>query len=138
MTKAAYPVPREDADNAAFLDAWRNGRLLLQSCDTCGKVIFYPRPLCPYCWSDRIVSFEAKGTGRIVSYSLVYRPNDPAFNDDVPIVLAEVELAEGASLIARIVECQPEHVRSGRAVELPALSTRLRYPLPVFRLVTNE
>ena len=31
---------------------------------------------------------EASGKGRIVSYSLVYRPNDPAFNDEVPIILA--------------------------------------------------
>lgn len=138
MTKASYPAPREDADNAEFLEAWRNGRFLIQSCGACGKSIFYPRPLCPYCWSDRIASREASGEGRIVSYSLVHRPNDPAFNDEVPIVLAEVELAEGASLIARIVDCRPEDVGSGRAVELPPASTCIRYPLPVFRLAGDE
>ncbi len=134
MTKAPYPAPREDADNAAFLAAWREGRLLLQSCGACGRSIFYPRPICPHCWSDRISSREASGKGRIVSYSLVHRPNDPAFNDEVPIVLAEVELAEGASLLARIVDCRPEDVASGRAVELPPRPVCARYPLPVFQL----
>lgn len=138
MTKAPYPAPREDADNAGFLDAWRHGRLLIQSCGSCGKSIFYPRPMCPHCWSDRIESREASGKGRIVSYSLVYRPNDPAFNDEIPIVLAEVELAEGASLIARIVDCLPEDVGSGRTVELPPRPSCTRYPLPVFQLARDE
>ena len=137
MTRAPYPAPREDADNAEFLAAWRRGRLLLQSCGACGRSIFYPRPICPHCWSDRVDSREASGRGRIISYSLVYRPNDPAFNDEVPIVLAEVELAEGASLIARIVDCRPEDVHSGHAVELPPRPACARYPLPVFRLATE-
>jgi uncharacterized OB-fold protein len=138
MTKVSYPAPREDADNAAFLDAWRQGRLVVQSCAVCSRSIFYPRPMCPHCWSDRIESHEASGRGRIVSYSLVHRPNDPSFNDEVPIVLAEIELDEGASLIARIVDCRPEDVRSGRAVELPPRSACTRYPLPVFQLTRGE
>lgn len=138
MTKASYPAPREDADNAAFLNAWRQGRLVVQSCAACGKSIFYPRPICPHCWSDRVESREASGKGRIVSYSLVLRPNDPAFNDEVPIVLAEVELSEGVSLIARIIDCDAGDVRSGRPVELPSKATCARYPLPVFQLAGGE
>lgn len=129
----AYPVPREDADNAAFLAGWRAGRLVLQACQDCGRTFFYPRPVCPHCWSDAIADRTASGRGHIVSYSLVHRPNDPAFNDEVPIMLAEVALAEGTSLIARIVECAPEELRSGLPVELPAADVCARYPLPVFR-----
>ena len=138
MTKTPYPAPREDSDNAAFLDAWRQGRLVVQFCAGCARSIFYPRPMCPYCWSDRIETRAASGRGRIVSYSLVHRPNDPSFNDEVPIVLAEVGLDEGVSLIARIVNCRPEEVRSGRVVELPPRSTCERYPLPVFHLTREE
>jgi len=137
MTKPSYPSPREDADNAVFLSNWRQGRLVIQSCVACGKSIFYPRPMCPYCWSDRIETREASGRGRIVSYSLVQRPNDPAFNDEVPIILAEVELTEGVSLIARIVDCDAQAVRSGRQVKLPVKATCIRYPLPVFQLAED-
>lgn len=134
MTKLSYPMPREDADNAAFLEGWREGRLVIQSCLACGKAFFYPRAFCPHCWSDRIESRPAKGKGRIVSYSLVHRPNDPAFNNEVPIALVEVELEEGAILIARIVGVQSEHIRSGLAVEVPPPEVATSYPLPVFRL----
>ncbi len=138
MTKPSYPAPREDADNAAFLSGWRQGRLMIQLCADCGKSIFYPRPMCPYCWSARVEAHEANGRGRIVSYTLVYRPNDPAFNDQIPIVLAEVELVEGASMIARIVDCHVDEVRSGRSVQLPTRATCERYPLPVFQLAEAD
>lgn len=134
MSKAHYPQPREDADNTAFLSAWREGRLLIQCCESCGRAIFYPRPMCPHCWSDTISSRPADGRGTVVSYSLVHRPNDAAFDNEVPIILAEVELVEGASLIARIVDCDASEVRSGRAVAVLPAGVCARYPLPVFHL----
>ena len=134
MSKPSYPKPREDADNAAFLAAWRNGELLIQHCNGCGKSVFYPRPICPHCWSDRLENRRATGRGKIVSYSLVHRPNDPAFKDEVPIVLAEVALAEGALILARLVSCDAAKVTSGLAVVLPPPDVCARYPLPVFHL----
>lgn len=137
MTTPAYPQPREDADNRAFLTAWRNGRLVIQTCSACRKSIFYPRPMCPHCWSTELADVGASGHGTIVSYSVIWRPNDPAFNDEVPILLAEVALAEGASMIARIIDTTPERVRSGLAVTLPPPEVGARYPLPVFRLASG-
>jgi uncharacterized OB-fold protein len=69
---------------------------------------------------------------RIVSFSLVYRPNHPSFNEEIPIVLAEIELREGVSLIARVVCDEPQGVRSGMAVRLLAGERARRYPLPTF------
>ena len=128
----AYPQPREDADNTAFLTGWREGRLVLQRCRHCERVFFYPRPMCPHCWSDRLSDEVASGRGTVVSYSAIERPNDPAFNAEVPILLAEVETEEGATLLARIVECPREVVRSGLAVVVPPPEIATRYPLPVF------
>jgi len=98
MTKSPYPVPREDADNAEFLEAWRSGRLLLPTMQLLRQVDLLSAAAVVRI-AGRTASRAARraAEGRIVSYSLVYRPNDPAFNDEVPIVLAEVELAEGAS-----------------------------------------
>ena len=126
-----YPRPHEDADNRPMLEAWREGRLVVQRCGRCGAAASYPRPLCPKCWSDRLAFEEASGHGEIVAWSLVHRPNHESFIAETPIVLAEVALPEGTSLIARVV-CAPEAVRSGAAVELVADPDR--YPLPTFRL----
>lgn len=130
-----YPVPHEDEDNRGFLAAWREeGRLVLQKAARGGRPFFYPRPICPYTGSDELVSVAASGRGRIVSYSFVLRPNHPAFNDEVPIVLAEIELEEGASLLGRIVGDDTGRIASGLAVELLPPEAGKRYPLPVFRL----
>lgn len=138
MSAAAYPQPREDTDNAPMLAAWKRGRLGLQHCGDCESAIFYPRPICPNCWSDNLIWRDASGRDTIVSYTLVYRPNHESFNTEVPIVLAEITLAEGASMIARIL-CDASAVRSGLAVALTQdQATIARYPLPVFELLESS
>lgn len=131
---SSYPQPRRDRDNAVFLDGWAEGRLLLQRCRRCGNAFFYPRPICPSCWSADLVHEASAGRGRIVSWSAVERPNDLAFNGEIPILLAEVALDEGATLLARIVDCTRGSIRSGAAVVLPPVEVARRYPLPVFHI----
>jgi uncharacterized OB-fold protein len=117
-----------------MLTAWRReGILLLQRCQDCGAAIFYPRSVCPHCWSPRLAWFRAAGTGRVVSFSRVHRGLPEAFQPDAPIVLAEVALAEGALMIARVVASAPEEVASGMAVRLVAREDAARFPLPTFR-----
>ena len=128
---ARYPRPLVDADNRAMLEAWREGRLVVQRCAECGRAASYPRPLCPHCWSERLGFEAASGRGRIVAWSLVHRPNHESFFAEAPIVLAEIALPEGTSVIARVV-AEPESVRSGRPVEI--VPEPERYPLPTFRL----
>lgn len=131
---ADYPRPYEDEDNAKFLSGWREGRLYLQQARSGGPLFFYPRPICPYTGSDDLVWKEVSGRGRLVSFSVVMRPNHPSFNDEVPIILAEIELEEGAGLLARIVQADPARVKSGVQVELLPMPEAARYPLPTFRL----
>ena len=128
----SYPRPQEDLDNHAFLEAWRHGHLILQTCDDCGRCFFYPRPLCPHCWSDRITWSELPGNGEVVSFSLIHRPNHSSFFDEAPIVLAEIRIANGVALLARVVGASPTAVRTGMPVRLVRQPDR--YPLPTFEL----
>lgn len=134
MTREAspYPQPQADGDNAEMLKGWRDGRLLLRSCGGCGLAFFYPRPLCPYCWSTDLAWKPTAGTGTVVSFSCIHRPNHPSFLDEVPIVLAEIRLTEGLPLLARIVGGDAGAVHSGMAVSLVPLPEAGRYPLPTF------
>lgn len=129
----AYPQPQADRDNEAFLAAWREGRLLLQSCGNCGRSFFYPRPLCPHCWSDALSWKPVPGRGEVVSFSLIHRSNHQSFFGEVPIVLAEVRVAEEVTLLTRIVSVNPGSVRSGMAVRLVLTPEAGRYPLPTFQ-----
>ncbi|MDF2810082.1 MAG: hypothetical protein K0S56_1113 [Microvirga sp.] len=133
--KPDYPRPQEDEDNRPLLNGWREGRLMLQQSRSGGPFFFYPRPICPYTGSTDLIWAEASGRGRLVSFSVVMRPNHPSFNDEVPIVLAEIALDEGATLLARIITDDVDSVKSGAAVELLPMLDAARYPLPTFRLV---
>lgn len=132
MNTTHYPVPAEDEDNRPMLQAWREGRLVLPACQSCGRTFFYPRPLCPHCWSDTLRWREASGEATVVSFSLVRRPNDPAFFDEAPIVLAELMLAEGVAMLARIVDVAPDAVASGMRVSLVGPPRAARFGLPTF------
>jgi uncharacterized OB-fold protein len=130
----AYPQPREDVTNAPLIEAWRMGKLMLPRCKDCGTVHFYPKPVCPSCWSDRFEWFEAKGTGKIVAWSLVWKPHHDAFNGEEPIVLVEVGLPEGPTMLSRIVGENRQSAKTGAAVKLVPMPEAARYPLPTFVL----
>ncbi|TEA78915.1 Zn-ribbon domain-containing OB-fold protein [Allopusillimonas ginsengisoli] len=125
-----------DRDNRTYLEGWKNGSLMLQQCAGCHAMIFYPRPMCPHCWSDSLSWIKASGRGRVVSYSMIHRPNHPSFNDETPIALAEIVLEEGPTLLARVLS---QDVKSGMAVELANDPESVaRYPLPIFRPRLSE
>lgn len=134
MSQINYPQPREDEDNAPFLAGWREGRLLLQRSREGGPLFFYPRPICPYTGSPDLIWTEVTGRGRIVSFSIVHRPNHPSFNEEVPIILAEIALDEGGALLGRVICSDVSLIKTGAALELLPTEEGLRYPLPAFRL----
>jgi hypothetical protein len=60
---------------------------------------------------------DASGQGKVFSFVVVHRVYHPAFADQVPYVVAVVELAEGPRLLTNIVGIAPEKVRCGLAVK---------------------
>ena len=129
---AEYPQPQADTDNRRFLESWREGRLALQACGSCGRKFYYARPLCPHCWSEALTWLPAAGVGEVISYSLIHRPNHPSFFGEVPIALAEIRLVEGVTLLARVVGAAPGLLRSGLPVRLVSIPEAARFPLPTF------
>ena len=50
---------------------------------------------------------RASGRGTVYSYTIAQAPTHPAFREDVPYVVAIVELDEGPRLTTNIVGCDP-------------------------------
>lgn len=132
-TLPSYPQPQQDDVNAPLLAGWSEGRLVLQRCVACGRAIFYPRAMCPHCWSTDLGWFEASGRGRVASWSHVWKP-DAAFAAEIPVVLVEVQLEEGVTMLSRIVGANRQSVQTGSSVALVPMPEARRYPLPTFRL----
>lgn len=116
MSEYLKPLPKPSSTSRPFWEAARRHELMLQRCGACGKFIYYPRPRCPYCMSERLNWQRCSGRGTVYSYTVVRRPSSRAFADG-PYVLAIVELAEGPRLTTNIV-APPEAVRVDMPVEI--------------------
>jgi uncharacterized OB-fold protein len=126
------PTPRVNTDTEEFWAATAEGRLLLRRCSSCGKAMWYPRPICPSCHSVETIWEEASGLGRIYSFTIVRRPSGAYAGVD-PYVLAYVELAEGPRMLTNIVDCDPMSVTVDQEVEVVFHKTAEAMALPRFR-----
>src|SRR5207302_9064427 len=111
-----FDLPTPDGDSQHFWDGAREGRLLIKRCRACGRAHYYPRPFCPYCWSEEVEWEEASGRGTLYTYSVVHQNDLPPFNERVPYVAAVVELEEGPRVMTNIEGVPHEELRVGMPV----------------------
>jgi hypothetical protein len=121
----ALPAPQPNPETQAYWDAAMQGRLLLRRCNACGKIHFYPRSICPFCFSDETHWLESKGVGAIYSYSIMRRGGSP-------YALAYVTLDEGPTLMTNIVDCDLASLRIGQRVRVVFKPSDNGYRIPVF------
>ncbi len=114
----ALPKPRPEPTPVSqpFWDALRDERVELQRCDACGRWVYYPRSRCPTCLSDRLTWTPIDGLGIVYTFTVAEQPTAPPFADEVPQLLAIVELAEGVRLSTTLVNVDPGAIRVGLPV----------------------
>ena len=124
-THPIYPQPAINVETQPFWDGAGKGKLLLKRCGDCDKTHYYPRNICPHCFSANTEWFEASGRGRIYSFSVMRRA-------PVPYVIAFVTLAEGPSMMSNIVDCDFDAVAIDQEVKLTFRQAEGGIALPVF------
>jgi uncharacterized OB-fold protein len=137
MTEYQRPLPTPDRDSEFFWESARRQELVLQQCADCQKFRFYPRSVCPHCLSDRFEWRRASGHGVVYSFTVIHRPPTPAFREQVPYVLALIDLAEGVRMMSNIVGCDPQEVAMGMPVEVTFEELTAEITLPVFKPTTG-
>jgi hypothetical protein len=110
------PLPRPSKTSQPFWDACRERRLLIQQCTSCAGYVFIPQEFCPHCLATALRWVEAAGTGSIVTFTVVWRPQTPAF--ETPYVIAVVMLDEGVDLLTNLVDVDPAQVAIGDRVRV--------------------
>lgn len=118
-------APQSNIEIQPFWDATAEGKLLLKKCNACGEIHYYPRSICPFCFSDDTVWIEASGKGIIYSYSVIRRA-------EVPYVIAYVTLQEGPTMMTNIINCDIDSVRIDMAVTVSFVDTGEGTALPMF------
>ena len=116
------PIPLKNEDNHPYWDAADKHELQLQKCDSCQAYSHPPGPACAKCGSTEL-SWEKQGSdvlGSVYSYIVSYRPFLPGFQDDVPQIIASIELKKTpeVKLIGNVLECNPEEIEIGMPVKM--------------------
>ena len=140
MSDATKPTrfePPVGEASEAFWEATKEQRFLIQRCDACNQVIFYPREVCPGCLSSDSLSWqESPGKGTIYAASVQEKPANPMMADRVPYVVALVELDEGIRLMSNVINCAPYDASVGKPVQLTWEPLSDGRNLPQFELTT--
>jgi uncharacterized OB-fold protein len=127
------PIPRIDEESKGFWEACQRHELYVQQCGACGARRYYPRALCPACWSSATAWVRCSGRGTVYTFTVTYQNQSPGFRDELPYVLAYVELDDGVRLLTNIVGCAPEDVTIGMAVRVEFDDVTPEVTLPKFR-----
>ena len=127
------PVPQPESDY--YWKKAQQGELWLRRCDDCEIAYFYPRDICPHCFSRNTSWVQSSGKGTLHAFAIVHRAPHPAFKADAPYVTALVELDEGVRIPTNLVEVEPEpaQIRVGMAVEAVFEQITDEITLPKFR-----
>jgi uncharacterized OB-fold protein len=135
MTTPTKPLPAPDPATTEYWEAAKRGELRLPKCSDCGKLHFYPKTLCPHCGSTRLEWARASGNGEVYSFTVVHRAPSPAFEGDVPYVVAVIALEEGPHMMSSVVGVAPDQVRVGQKVRVKFRPTEgSDVMLPVFEV----
>jgi hypothetical protein len=126
------PLPEHDPVYAPFWEGAERGRLLFQECRACGHRQFYPRALCTACGADP-AWVEASGRGVVHTYTIVRQYGAPPFRDELPYVVAMIELEEGVRMFGNVTDCPVEAVHVGMLVEAYAVKAGERVGVPFWR-----
>ena len=127
------PLPTISGETKPYWDHCRRGELLIQKCDSCEEYQFYPRGICANCWSNDIQWVTASGKGTVWTFTVTYQNGTPGFAEEVPYVLALVELEEGVRMFTNIVDCDPTSVCIGMPVEVTFVRATDQITVPYFK-----
>lgn len=125
------PLPHPTHISAPYWDGLRAHEVRIQRCDQ-GHWFFFPRMHCPECGSRHVEWHRVSGEGTLYTYTVARIPTLPEFTDEMPQLLAVVELDEGARINTTIVGVAPEALRVGERVrpvfdDRPGEATLLRF-----------
>lgn len=111
------PIPLISTVAATFWSGLAEGIIRAQHCPECDSWIHYPRAFCPGCGARELQWRDVAGAGTLHSFAVANVPTSPDFSDQVPQVLAIVELDCGIRLATTIVDASADRLAVGAAVE---------------------
>jgi uncharacterized OB-fold protein len=118
MADYKKPLPVPDPVTKPYWDSLKAHAMQMQKCADCGKFIFYPRAICPHCFSRHLNWTRVSGRGKVYGFTISHQKGMPAFGEEVPYTIALVELEEGVRLMTNLIgiEADPAKIKVGMDV----------------------
>jgi uncharacterized OB-fold protein len=120
------PAPIPSEETKPFWEAAKEGRFVTRRCNDCGQFHWYPRQLCPFCFSGATEWRQVSGNAVIYSFSVMRRAPEP-------YAVAFITLEEGPTMLTNLVDCDFDRLAIGQAVKLVFKSAEDGTPVPMFR-----
>ncbi len=100
----------------------------MQKCKRCAVVAFYPVYICPECASRELEWTLMSGKGTVHTFTVAEKSS---FEVEGPMIVALIELEEGAMLTSNIVNVDPARVHIGMQLKVryEAISPDITLPL---------
>ncbi len=124
--------------NRPFFEAANEGRLVIQNCTACDRLIFPPRVACDRCGSGNSLEWkEMSGRGKIYNYGVVYDCPVASLKEDIPFNLAAVMLDEdpGILMYSHLPGTAPDEVPVGANVRVIFEATANGQKVPEWEVV---
>lgn len=132
------PLPVPDELSTSFWQFAANQVLTVAQCSRCGSATMPPDTVCAHCGSTdpAFVFTPVGGSGTVRSWTVVRQSFLPAFEDDLPFVLVDVELTDetGVRLIGRLLDGPAADLTIGTAVTLAFEHIAAGVAVPAFEL----
>ena len=128
----AKAIPSPDDTGRPFWQGAAEGELRVQRCPACDHRQHYPRKLCTKCGADPVWE-AASGRGEIHTFTVVRQYGMPPFRDELPYVVAMIELEEGVRMMGNVTDVEPDDVHIGMAVEAYAVLAEDGIAIPYWR-----
>ncbi len=135
----AKPLPVPSQETAFYWEKCRQRELWVRSCNDCSQAYFYPRDFCPNCFSRNTAWLQCSGRGTLHAFGIVVRPPHRGWMEDVPFVVAMVDLEEGCRLPTNLVQVEAdlnnpgERIWVGMPVEVVWEDRTDEISLPMFK-----
>lgn len=132
VKKSMKPLPVVDDESAPFWKACKEHKLMIQKNMSTGTLFFYPRAIAPGDPKAKIEWAQVSGKGRVHTFTVIRQNVAPGFRDELPYVVAIIDLDEGVQMMSNIVGCAPEEVTIGMPVKVQFEDANEEISLPKF------
>jgi uncharacterized OB-fold protein len=132
VKKYAKVLPVVDDESEPFWKGCKEHKLMIQKNASTGKLFFYPRAIAPGDPKAKVEWVQVSGKGKVHTFTVIRQNVAPGFRDELPYIVAIIDLDEGVQMMSNIVGTPPEQVTIGMPVKVQFEDVNEEISLPKF------